>query len=158
MSNPVEYRPLEAATVYAVSATAPGVGPENVGPMVGPLIDGLDRALAAAGRPLLSPSVFWYEERADGRLEVHVSYPAETPPRPGDGYEVAELPAVPLAATVTHRGDMTGIGDSWMGLFEQLAADGCRAAGPTREVYVEASGHVPGPDWVTELQVPVERA
>ncbi len=29
--------------------------------------------------------------------------------------------------------------------------------GPTREVYVHATGHIPGPDWITELQAPVER-
>ena len=158
MSTPVEYRPLEALTVYAVSGTAPGMGPELVGPMVGPLIGSLDQALEAAGRPILAPSVFWYEARDDERLEVHISYPAETPPQPGEGYEVVELPAVPLAATVRHVGDMSGIGDSWMALTERLVEDGYRIVGPTREVYVQATGHAPGPDWITELQAPVERA
>jgi DNA-binding transcriptional MerR regulator len=158
MSTPVEYRPLEALTVYAVSGTAPGMGPELVGPMVGPLIGSLDTALEAAGRPILEPSVFWYEAREDERLEVHISYPAETPPQPGEGYEVVELPAVPLAATLRHNGDMSGIGDSWMALTERLVADGYRIVGPTREVYVQATGHTPGPDWITELQAPVERA
>jgi DNA-binding transcriptional MerR regulator len=157
MSAPVEYRPLEAVTVYAVSGTAPGMGPELVGPMVGPLIGSLDQALEAAGRPILEPSVFWYEARDDERLEVHISYPAETPPQPGDGYDVVELPAVPLAATLLHRGDMSGIGDSWMALTEQLVEDGYRIVAPTREVYLQATGHIPGPDWVTELQAPVER-
>lgn len=155
MSTPVEYRPLEAVTVYAVSGTAPGMGPELVGPMVGPLIGSLDQALEAAGRPLLEPSVFWYEARDDERLEVHISYPAETPPQPGEGYEVVELPAVPLAATLLHHGDMSGIGDSWMALTERLVADGYRIVGPTREVYLQASGHTPGADWITELQAPV---
>lgn len=158
MPGSVDYRSVESVTVYAASATAPGMGPEHVGPVVGPLIDGLDRALNAAGRPLLAPSVFWYEPRGDGGLEVHVSYPAEAPPRPGAGYAVVELPAVPLAATLLHRGDMSGIGGSWGALMEQVAADGYRIAGPTREVYLEASGHEPGTDWVTELQAPVERA
>lgn len=158
MPEPVEYRPLEPLTVYAVTATAPGPGPEHVGPVVGPLIEELDRALTAAGRPLLAPSVFWYESREDGRLEVHISYPAEAPPRPGPGFAVVELPAVPLAATLRHRGDMSGIGEAWGALMERLDADGYRIAGPTREVYLEAEGHEPGPDWVTELQAPVARA
>lgn len=158
MSTLVEYRPLEALTVYAVSDTAPGMGPELVGPIVGPLIGSLDRALEAAGRPILAPSTFWYESRDDERLEVNISYPAETPPQPGDGYDVVELPAVPLAATLMHHGDMSGIGDSWMELIESLVTDGYRIVGPTREVYVRATGHIPGPDWLTELQAPVERA
>ncbi len=157
MSTPVEYRPLEALTVYAVSGTAPGMGSEFIGPMVGPLIGSLDQALATAGRPILEPSVFWYEPREDERLEVHISYPADSPALPGDGYDIVELPEVPLAATLLHHGDMTGIGDSWMELTERLVADGYRIVGPTREVYVHATGHIPGPDWITELQAPVER-
>ncbi|WP_307794592.1 MerR family transcriptional regulator [Leifsonia sp. TF02-11] len=157
MSTPVEYRPLEALTVYAVSGTAPGMGNEFIGPMVGPLIGSLDQALATAGRPILEPSVFWYEARDDERLEVHISYPADSPAQPGDGYDIVELPEVPLAATLLHHGDMTGIGDSWMALTERLVADGYRIVGPTREVYVQATGHIPAPDWITELQAPVER-
>ena len=158
MSENLVYRPLEPLTLYALSGVAPGMGPEHVGPMIGPLIDRLDAALRAAGRPLLEPAVFWYEGGEGDQLTVHVSYPAEQEPRPGEGYEVVSLPGVPQAATTLHRGDMSGIGESWMALFEQLVADGYRAAGPTREVYLEATGHEPGPDWVTELQVPVERA
>ena len=40
----------------------------------------------------------------------------------------------------------------------RLIDEGYRMTGPCREVYLEADGHEPGPDWVTELQVPVEKA
>jgi effector-binding domain-containing protein len=53
---------------------------------------------------------------------------------------------------------MSGIGESWAALVDQLVSDGYRMSGPTREVYLKANGHIPQPDWVTELQVPVERA
>ena len=159
MSIEVTYRPIEPITVYATSGLAPGMGPENVGPVVGPLIGALDAALEAANRPINEPSVFWYVPAADGEaLEVHISYPAEAEPVPGAGYEVVALPAVAVAATALHRGDMTGIGDSWMELMTRVADDGYRIAGPSREVYLVADGHEPGPDWVTELQLPVERA
>jgi DNA-binding transcriptional MerR regulator len=159
MSETVTYRPIEAVTVYAVRGVAPGMGPEFVGPMVGPLIEGLDSALARAGRPIIEPSIFWYDTvEGSENLAVNISYIAESDPRPGDGYDIVNLPAVPNAATVLHRGDMSGIGDSWSTLVDQLVADGYRMAGPSREVYLEAEGHIPGPDWVTEIQVPVERA
>ena len=153
----VVYKPVDPVTVYAARGSAPGMGPENVSPVIGPLIGALDDALLAAGRPLIEPGIFWYEAEADDRLAVNVSYVAETPPVAGDGYEVVELPALPTAATLLHRGDMSGIGESWMLLLETLVADGYRAIGPTREVYLNAEGHEPGPDWLTELQVPVER-
>jgi len=159
VSESVEYRSVEALVVYAVSGLAAGPGPELVGPVVGPLISRLDDALSASGHPILEPSVFWYEtSEASQGIIVNVSHPAGADPQPGDGYSVVELPAAPTAATLIHRGDMTGIGDSWMKLFDQLGADGYTAVGPTREVYLEAAGNDPGPDWVTELQVPVEKA
>ncbi len=158
MATPVTYKSLDPVTVYAVSGLAPGMGPELVGPTVGPLIDQLNTALSAAQRPCIEPGIFWYEPAADTeQLKVSVSYVAEEPPVTGEGYDVVELPFVEVAATLLHKGDMAGIGDSWMALTEQLLADGYRIAGPSREVYLEAEGHEPGPDWVTELQMPVER-
>jgi len=154
----VVYKALEPVTVYAVRGIAEGMGPEFVGPVVGPLIEGLDRSLAAAGRPIIEPGIFWYDDAGDDRLAVHVSYVAEPEPVAGDGYEIVELPAVPAAATIIHRGDLSTLGETWSQLMEQVVADGYRLVGASREVYLEADGHVPGPDWVTELQVPVERA
>lgn len=153
----VIYKRVEPVTVYAATDYAPGVGPENVGPVIGPLIGSLDAALTAAGRPLLEPGIFWYDAEGDERYGVHVSYTAEPEPVPGDGYDVVELPEIPTAATLLHRGDMSGIGESWSALMERLVADGYRVVGDCREVYLHAEGHVPGPDWVTELQAPVER-
>jgi DNA-binding transcriptional MerR regulator/effector-binding domain-containing protein len=158
MSETVVYRPLEPVTVYAVRGVAPGSGPDFVGPMVGPLIETLDDALARAGRAIVEPAIFWYDTvEGSENLAVNVSYTAEAQPRPGDGYEVVALPAAQNAATLLHRGDMTGIGESWAALVDQLVADGYRMTGPSREVYLEAEGHIPGPGWVTEIQVPVER-
>lgn len=158
MNETVQYRPVPAVTVYAVSAVAPGMGPENVSPVVGRVIPQLDAALAAAGRPAIEPGVFWYEATDDGdALSVNVSYVAEDEPVPGEGYEVVTLPAVATMATLIHRGDMSGIGDSWSTLMERVSEDGYRMTGATREVYLEADGHEPGPDWVTELQIPVEK-
>ena len=72
----VIYKTLEPVTVYAVRGVAEGMGPEYVGPVVGPLIEGLDRALAAAGRPLIEPGIFWYDTYPYDRLAVHVFYVA----------------------------------------------------------------------------------
>ena len=157
----VVYKPIDPVTVYAATTSAPGMGPENAAPVIGPLMDRLDAALIAAGRPLIEPGIFWYEAiddegAEDGEIAVHASYIAEAEPVAGDGYDVVELPGVETAATMMHHGDMTGIGESWSRLMEALVADGYRVVGLAREVYLNADGHEPGPDWVTELQVPVE--
>jgi hypothetical protein len=159
VNEAVQYLPVPAITVYAVSETAPGAGPDNIAPVVGGLIPRLDAALAAAGRHAIEPAVFWYELPADGDgLIVHVSHLADDPPVLGDGYDIVTLEAVPVMATLRHRGDMSGIGDAWSALMETVFADGYQIVGPTREVYLEAPGHEPGPDWLTELQSPVERS
>lgn len=158
MSTAVEYRAVPGATVYAVSGLAPGMGPENVSPVIEPLMGRLSTALAAAGRPLLEPGIFWYEGVDESEaLHVHVSFMAEQPPRPGEGFDVVELPGVTTAAVLTHYGEMSRIGDSWRRLTEQLVADGYRIAGPGREVYVKSGPGLLQTEWITELQSPVER-
>lgn len=159
MTEAVQYRAVDAVTVYATSGIAPGGGPENVSPVVGTIIPRLDDSLAAAGREIIEPGIFWYEPVPDSDdLAVHVSYIAEPEPQPGEGYDIVTLPAVETMATLIHRGDMWGIGESWSRLMQRVIDEGYRMTGPCREVYLEADGHEPGPDWVTELQVPVEKA
>jgi hypothetical protein len=120
MSTPVEYRPMDAVTVYAVEGRAPGMGPENVSPVVGPLIDRLVGAIDATGARPLEPGIFWYEAVPDSEeLAVHVSFTADPEPRAAEGYDVVELPPIQTAAVLTHHGDMPSIGRSWMALMEQ---------------------------------------
>ncbi|WP_349428069.1 MerR family transcriptional regulator [Microbacterium sp. LWS13-1.2] len=158
MSAPIEYRPIDPVTVYAVEGRAPGAGPENVSPVIDPLLGCLTAALRAAGRDLIEPGIFWYEDvEGSEELGVHVSFTADDVPQPGEGYDVVELPAVPLAAVVTHRGDMPSIGESYSLLMTGLIDDGYRMVGPCREVYLVAEPDIPQSDWITELQVPVER-
>jgi DNA-binding transcriptional MerR regulator len=158
MSTPIEYRSLDPITVYALEGRAPGMGPENVSPVIDVLLPRLVGSLEAAGLKPLEPGVFWYEAVPDSdELAVHVSFTADPAPREGAGYEIVELPPVPKAAVFTHRGDMPSIGEAWMALMEQVVADGYRISGPTREVYVDAESD-DQKDWVTDLIAPVEKA
>ena len=158
MSTPVEYRPIDPVTVYAVEGRAPGMGPENVSPVIDQLLPGLIGAIEAAGGAPREPGVFWYEAVPDSdELAVHVSFTADTTPREAPGYDVVELPPIETAAVLTHHGAMPGIGHSWMTLMDQLVADGYRIVGPMREVYVDAESDDQS-TWVTDLVAPVERA
>ena len=158
MSAPIEYRPLPSVTVYALEGRAPGAGPENVSPVIDQLLPRLIGALEGAGRELDEPGVYWNDDvEGSDELAVHVSFTADPVPQAGDGYEVVELPAVELAAVLTHHGDMPSIGESYSKLMNGLIDDGYRMTGPCREVYLEADGDLPQDQWVTELQVPVAR-
>lgn len=158
MPTPVEYRPIDPVTVYAVEGRAPGMGPENVSPVIDQLMPGLIGAIEAAGGAPREPGVFWYEAVPDSdELAVHVSFTAEVTPKEAPGYDVVELPPIETAAVLTHRGDMPSIGRSWMTLMDQIVADGYRIVGPTREVYVDAESDDQS-TWVTDLVVPVEKS
>ena len=155
MSSPLEYRRLEPVTVYAVRAVAPGMGPENIGPLIPGLIDGLIDALDSAGTAFQEPSIFWYEPAEQGpEMHVAVSFPVVGDPVPGEGYEVVTLPAVERAAVFSYRGEMAGIGTAWLQLAETVAAEGHHLEGPIREVYVENQPR-PESEWLTELVQPV---
>ena len=162
VSTAVRLKPLPAVRLHEVVGSAPGFGPENIGPVIGPLYDLLISALESAGVPLREPSTIYYTgEGADTQMEsgsvaVHVGVPAA----PGDGRgEFAEvtLDAVPLAATLIHHGVMARIGESWMALDEWIEQNGYRLVGACREVYL-VSDPLPQEEWVTELQWPVARA
>ena len=60
-----------------------------------------------------------------------------------------------------HKGPYTTIGPLYTAMFAWLAKNGYRVAGPVREVYLVGPG--PGgasepDDYVTEVQVPVQKA
>lgn len=160
-STAVRLKALPAVHLHEVVGSAPGFGPENIGPVIGPLYDRLIPALQSAGIPLRDPSTIYYTgegtdmQSESGSVAVHVGFPAEPGDRAGEFTEVT-LDAVPLAATLIHHGVMARMGDSWMALNEWIEQNGYRFAGACREVYL-VSAPLPQEEWVTELQWPVER-
>ena len=161
VSTAVELKPLPAVSLHEIVGSAPGFGPENISPQIGPLYDRLIPALEAAGVPLRDPSTIYYTgegtdmENEGGSVAIHVGFPAEPGDATGD-FEEVTLEAVPLAATIVHHGVMAAIGESWMTLNEWIEQNGYRFAGGCREVYLVSQG--PQEEWVTELQWPVARA
>jgi DNA-binding transcriptional MerR regulator/effector-binding domain-containing protein len=150
----IEYRRIDPIVVYAASARAPGMGPENVTPVVDALLGPLQTALDAGGAAYEEPGVFWYEAIPDSdEQRVHVSWVASGPPIDGKGWDVVELPAIDRAAATLYRGAMSGIGDAWHAFTVQVAAEGGHIAGPCREIYLQSEG--PQETWVTELVLPL---
>lgn len=159
----VELKSIPALHVAEASAHSPGFGPENNGPVVGPLFARLEGALERAGVASAGAGIALYEasdagegEGAVVRAAIPVAASAEAGDAAADAVTVTDLPALPLAATLVHHGTMAGIGESWEALFEWISANGLRPTGPCREVYLVAE-NPSQEDWVTELQYPVER-
>lgn len=136
----------------AARHTTAGSQPEIAG-VVGPLFGEVATAVARTGA-CAETGVGVYEAAEDG-LAITTGYLYDGAPAPG--FDILELPETEVA-TLVHLGDMTDIASSWQALHAWLEANGYTPSGPCREVYLEAPGEDPGPDWVTELQQPVQRA
>lgn len=157
MSAPeVTRRSVEPVLVARTSRDAAGFGPEHMGPIVGALFEQLAAALATAGIPVRYPSIAVYTaiEHPVLPARVHVCFPVAVGTASGPGFEVAELPAIELAACLSHHGSMATIGQSWQALLDWVALEpGVRAIGASREVYPPMPTDIN--DWITELQIPI---
>jgi hypothetical protein len=163
----VELKSVPSVRLHEGTALAPGAGPQNVSPVIGPLYTRVIAAITGAGVPLREPPIAYYTPNSSGGgfgevssgdagLVVHAGFIAEEGDPEIPGVATIELPAEPLVASLIHRGEMPRIGDSWEALTDWVDANGYRPVGPCREVYLTAEPH-PQSEWVTELQWPVER-
>ncbi|PWC06139.1 GyrI-like domain-containing protein [Mycetocola zhujimingii] len=156
-----ELKPLPPQVVAQVSATAPGLGPENMSPVIGPLFDRLFDDLTSAGVTPGEEALAMYEELdpdTDGAgARAYAAFPVPAATVSALGYTVTEVPGTDLAVTWVHHGVMATIGDVWEALFGWIEANGYTPVGMCREVYL-VSEPLPQEEWVTELQQPVVRA
>ena len=155
-----ELKSLPAQRVTQADALVPGFGPENIGPVIGPLFQRLLGDLTAAGVRPAGPPIASYEaiESGDGSgARVVAGFVVSDEVDSGTGFAVAELPPVELAVTTVHLGEMARIGDTWQALNTWVVDNGYQLAGVAREVYL-VSAPAPQENWVTELQQPIVRA
>ena len=155
-----DLKPLPAQHVALISAVAPGFGPENISPVIGPLFGQLANDLTTAGIQPGPQSLAMYEAIASGDGEgarVYAAFPVGTETVAGEGFSIAEIPGTNLAATTAHYGSMATIGESWEALHAWIEENGYEMAGVCRELYI-VSEPEPQENWVTELQQPVIRS
>ncbi|MEU1309565.1 MerR family transcriptional regulator [Streptomyces cinnamoneus] len=158
----VVVKSVPAVRVARLSTQVASFGPEDIGPVAGPLFDELCRRLAAAGVAPAGPGVQHYEDAPDGGgIVVHVAFPVAHGEGHGEnhseGFEIVDLPAVPTVATIVHHGSMDEIVPTAQTLAHWIGANGYRSTGYAREVYL-AYGEGDPAGWVTEIQEPVTEA
>jgi DNA-binding transcriptional MerR regulator len=150
----VQVKALPAVRVVELTAVAAGFGPEEITPVIRPLYADLGERLARAAATPIGPALAYYTDAPDGGVVVHAALPVAAPV---PGLTVVDLPAVPRAATIVHKGDIADVLPTYAALARWIEADGARPAGPARELYLEsAPEHCEA--WVTELQEPIEVA
>jgi hypothetical protein len=122
----------------------------RIGRVIGPLFERLAAAVAAAGVDP-EPSLAWYDLDRDG-IRLAACGPAGLT---GEGFEQADLAAVPRAVVGCWEGPLTRIADAWQALGAHLVSEGLQAAGVCREVYLATAADPADEGWVVELQQPV---
>jgi DNA-binding transcriptional MerR regulator len=155
---------LPSVRVAMLSGTAtsyddPASITENLSPLYPRLMELMDRAgVAITGSPIAyylpAPT-----GPGDETITVHAAFPIAPAELTDPGFEVIDLPAVEQAATALHEGSMSEAFRTGQKLATWIDDNGYRTvgAGYAREVYLDCP---PGEfdKWVTELQVPVQKA
>ncbi|OZC69227.1 hypothetical protein CH306_09185 [Rhodococcus sp. 15-725-2-2b] len=155
----VDTKSLPATRIAVLTETAAGFGPQNIGPIIGPMYARLARTLAGHGVTFGPSSIAMYEAVDDGDgsgVTVHAAFEVEPQVVGGEGYEVRELPPVEFAVTTVHHGSMATISETWEQFIAWIEANGYELSGICREFYL-VSEPQPQENWVTELQQPVVR-
>ncbi|UQI46278.1 MerR family transcriptional regulator [Streptomyces sp. HU2014] len=155
-TSDVVIKSVPAIRVAELTSTAASFGPEDIGPVIGPLYDELFRRLDAAGVTPTGPGVAYYEDSPEGagRISVHAGVQVAAPLQDG-AFRVLDLPPVEQAATIVHRGSMDTVLPTAQALALWTDENGYRSMGYPREISLECPAD--RDDWVTELQVPVTK-
>ena len=114
-------------------------------------------------------AIYHDAEYRDRDQDVEVAVPVKTPIPGAQRIAVRELPGWEAMACLVHTGRYDTIGEAFGALLAWVETNGCRIAGPSREVYLRfgAEGldvELPeaylarnAADFVTELQLPIEK-
>ncbi|KAA2261770.1 MerR family transcriptional regulator [Solihabitans fulvus] len=150
---------VPAIRVAELSGVAASYGPEDIGPVIGPLFDRLCGIVEESGVPLTGPGLAYYVDvpGEDDAVTVHTAIPVSAEPGAVDGVEIKDLPGIGSAATIVHRGPMHDAGPTFQALAEWIDANGYLAVGHAREISLEC----PRDDldkWVTEFQIEITPA
>jgi DNA-binding transcriptional MerR regulator len=149
--------PVRVAELSGVAASYEGA---DIGPVIGPLYRELMDRLNRAGVPLTGFTVAYYEAASDvsgDAVTVHAGATVSAPAKPDYDFAIVELPALPAAATIVHRGSMDEADRSMQILARWIEDNGYHMEGYAREVCLEFDLANPS-KWVHEFQISITPA
>ena len=147
---------VPATVVAELTGVAASYQFADITPVIQPLYEAVGKHLPDSGLTHTGPQVAYYEDVEDGVL-VHAAVGVAGTPSPGTRLSVVTLPAALEAATVVHRGELSGIGPAFDAMAHWISANGYTGGGYAREVYLNCPPVDGSAEWVIELQVPVTR-
>ncbi len=130
----------------------------DIGSLLGELRSYLQGRGVAPGPLAPCMAVYYDAEYLDRGADVEVAVPLEVRLRGNARVTVHELPGSTAMASLVYQGSYERMPGAYRALAAWTQANGYRAAGPNREIYLQ--GFESGPDpgsYVTELQLPVQQ-
>jgi len=151
----VVVKKVAAMKVASVREVIPSYG--EVGRLYGEIFKYVGRHRARPGGPAFS--IYYDGGYRESDVDVEAAVPVSKDLPDGDRVKVRELSAVEEMACTVHKGSYDTFAEPYNRLLTWIEANGYRICGPNREVYIKGPGLLTKPaNYVTELQVPVEKA
>ena len=146
--------PLQVAQIRGIAPTM-----EQIGPTLNRLFDQLLASISQHGATAIMPGITLYYDSEYCERDVHVGACLSFEGTLSDGEEVkvVELPAVETMASVIHHGSFSGLKQAYDVILKWIEANGYHVSGPNRELNLEYEAGGDESQFVTEVQVPVEK-
>lgn len=128
---------------------------QSTGALFGELLGPLFGTVRLAGPAL---AVYHDREFKEEDVDIEVAIPVEGQLPPGVPARARELTGGQMACVV-FQGPYEGLSQPYGAVMQWIESNGYRIVGPVREVYLRSPGDTRDPsEYVTEIQVPVERS
>lgn len=155
-TDDIQIKQLPGVRIAELTGTADGFEPASIGPVIQPLYEQLMSQLERANVTPKGPALAYYEETSDGdQVVVHAGVPVSVAPSDSYEFAIVDLPPVERAATIVHGGLMDNVMPTIQTLGRWIDANGYRATGYNRELYLDYGCGDDPRSWTTELQQPL---
>ncbi len=154
----VVLKSVESQLVAATIGVIPNY--EDCGPIFDRLFDQAYEYVARQGIKRVGAGIALYHDTKlrDQNIPVEAAAPIYEPIPNSDAVWVYELPSVETMACVVHHGTFATLGQAYNALLEWIEHNHYQIVGATREVYLQYERGGDATQYVTEVQVPVEKA
>jgi effector-binding domain-containing protein len=150
----VVLKQIEPLKVVAARGVIPTYG--DVGKLFGAVFGHLGQHRTQPSGPPLA--IYHDGEYREQDVDAEAAVPVAESLPGGEQVTVQELPGGEMASVI-HKGGYQTISEAYAALMAWIEASGYNVAGPNREIYLTGPGDADDPaDYVTEVQLPVEKA
>ncbi|MDM7999165.1 MAG: MerR family transcriptional regulator [Dehalococcoidia bacterium] len=150
----VVIKKVDRQKVVSVRDVIPTYG--DIGRLFGEVFGYLgSQGVAPMGPPL---AIYHDDEYREEDVDVEVAVPVAGKVQGNSRVKFKELPAVEQMASTIHRGDYSGFGQAYAALMGWIDKNGYRITDHCKEIYLQGPGQCEPASYVTEIQLPVEKA